>query len=141
MLIYFQQKRNARGRGIEFSISFDDWWRIWQDSGHWDDRGRLSKQYVMARKGDVGPYSKDNVKIVTHADNVREFHTGKYVSPKTRAILRKNALGNKNGLGKTPSKETRAKISRANKGRVFSPQHRRKLSDARLDFLKRQKSC
>jgi hypothetical protein len=59
---FIQQRNNAKRRGIGWELKLWDWWMIWQDSGHWDERGK-GNGFVMARKGDVGPYSKDNVFI------------------------------------------------------------------------------
>jgi len=62
---YGQQRGMSNKRKIPFLLSFDQWLKIWTDSGHLHERGRKSGQYVMARKGDKGPYSIDNVEIVT----------------------------------------------------------------------------
>lgn len=60
---YNQQRQNAAERGIAWELNLWQWWTIWQDSGHWDRRGRGSRGYCMCRKGDTGPYSTDNVFI------------------------------------------------------------------------------
>lgn len=68
---YCQHRDNTAKRdGIEFNLTFDEWWNIWQQSGHWEQRGRGSEKYCMCRKGDVGPYSAENVFIATNAENV-----------------------------------------------------------------------
>lgn len=59
---WHQQRMNAMQRGIGWSLSLWQWWVIWQQSGHWEHRG-CGQGYVMCRKGDVGPYSADNVFI------------------------------------------------------------------------------
>lgn len=59
---FSRQVRNAADRGIPWELKLWQWWTIWQESGHWDQRGR-GNGYVMCRKGDVGPYSVDNVII------------------------------------------------------------------------------
>lgn len=64
-------KYGAKSRGIEFLLSFDDWKNIWIESGHWAEKGRKPYQYCMARNGDRGSYSKDNVRIVLAADNAK----------------------------------------------------------------------
>jgi len=61
---------HARDRGIEFTLTFEEWWKIWQDSGHWDQRGQGSNEYCMARHNDTGPYAVGNVSIITsHVNN------------------------------------------------------------------------
>ena len=46
---FWHHKFGARKRGISFLLTFDEWWKIWQDSGHWEERGTKGGQYVMAR--------------------------------------------------------------------------------------------
>lgn len=43
-------------------MTFGQWLEIWQRSGHLHKRGVHG--YVMARRGDKGPYSVENVDIV-----------------------------------------------------------------------------
>jgi len=66
------QKYNAKVRKIEWELTFPEWWRIWQDSGKWEQRGLGSGKYVMSRVCDTGPYSIDNVRIITHNENAKE---------------------------------------------------------------------
>lgn len=61
---YREQKYNARGRGIEWSLTYEEWLKIWTDSGKLHLRGRKGGGYVMARFGDVGPYSVDRKSVV-----------------------------------------------------------------------------
>lgn len=67
------QKRSAKTRGIEWKITLPEWWRIWHESGKWTLRGR-GKGYCMARVGDTGPYSTDNVEIKTIGENFSESY-------------------------------------------------------------------
>ncbi|MGZ8892907.1 MAG: hypothetical protein ACXW1R_08270 [Halobacteriota archaeon] len=77
------QKYNARRiRGIPFLLTFDKWWNIWQQSGHYSERGCGSGKYCMARFGDQGAYEVGNVKIITNGENVREAHVGKTLPTK-----------------------------------------------------------
>lgn len=72
---YSVHKGHAKGRGVPWLFTYDTWRMTWFASGHWDERGRLSGQYVMARLGDKGPYSPDNVHIVEVGANVSEAQT------------------------------------------------------------------
>lgn len=83
---YLDQKRNAIQRGIEFKMSFTEWWSVWQQSGHWEERGR--GRYVMARKGDIGPYAIGNVYICTQSQNSKDSYikTPAHVRAAKRAI-------------------------------------------------------
>ena len=69
---YSQQKSNARERGIAWHLTLGEWWSIWQQSGHWNERGRGARGYVMCRVGDVGPYEVGNVFIGTGIQNTSE---------------------------------------------------------------------
>jgi hypothetical protein len=114
--IYANSKSNAKSRGINFTLTFEEWYDVWQASGKWEERGKKKGQYVMSRKGDVGPYAIGNVFIQSMADNCREAHCGK-----------KYALGYKH------SSEAKLKISEAFRGKSKPPrseEHRRKLSEA-----------
>ncbi|WP_313752430.1 sigma factor-like helix-turn-helix DNA-binding protein [Mixta calida] len=63
------QRINARERGVEWKLSFWDWWCLWDESGHWNDRGRGGKGYCMCRNGDEGAYEVGNVYIGTVKHN------------------------------------------------------------------------
>jgi len=69
---YTVHKANAKQRGVEFNLTFDEWWKLWSDSKRWTRRGNRSGRYVMCRKGDVGAYELGNVYIGTFNRNVRE---------------------------------------------------------------------
>lgn len=56
-------------RDIGWNLSLMDWWKIWQDSGHWSDRGQ-GRGYMMCRKGDVGAYEIGNVFIGLGVENL-----------------------------------------------------------------------
>lgn len=72
---FSEQKKTARRRfdknnePIQFELSFEEWIQIWLDSGHWYERGCGKNQYCMARKGDIGPYSIDNIEIIPTSQN------------------------------------------------------------------------
>ena len=79
---YNVQKHSAiKRRKIPFEITFEDWYKVWTDSGHWTERGRGG--YVMARKGDKGPYALGNIEIKHHVDNM---HDTKGMKRKPRTI-------------------------------------------------------
>lgn len=68
------QKRNAKTRGIGWELTLWQWWTIWQESGHWEERGRNLGQYGMCRYGDKGPYAVGNVYIATCTQNIKDYY-------------------------------------------------------------------
>jgi hypothetical protein len=67
---YAQHKASAKVRGIEFTISFDEWWALW--APHWEKRGRGAMDLCMCRKADQGAYEVGNVRIATNKENQHE---------------------------------------------------------------------
>lgn len=83
---FIRQKANAVRRGINWELSFEDWWKIWEDSGKWEERGKGSNNYVMSRKMDSGGYSVGNVEIISCRKNSSDsyknnlsFYKNKYI--------------------------------------------------------------
>lgn len=71
-LRFAEQRRNAKRRGILWQLTFAEWWTLWQESGQWENRGRLRGQFCMSRFGDQGPYALDNIFIQERTANDRE---------------------------------------------------------------------
>ena len=67
---YLQHKRGAADRGIEFLLSFEQWWELWEP--HWEKRGTRKGQMCMCRRHDTGPYAVGNVRIATNRENHQE---------------------------------------------------------------------
>lgn len=66
---YTWHRGNAKKRNIPFLLTFEEWWDIWQKSGHWEERGTKKGQYCMSRYNDTGPYAVGNVFIQLHSQN------------------------------------------------------------------------
>ena len=64
--VFIQQRNQANYRLETWTITFEEWWDIWEKSGHWDQRGCKQGQYCMSRIGDQGEYSSTNVFIQQH---------------------------------------------------------------------------
>jgi hypothetical protein len=60
----------AGQRGIEFTLSFTEWWGLWEP--HYTERGKKVGQKVMCRTRDRGAYEVGNVRIDTVQGNVDE---------------------------------------------------------------------
>lgn len=58
---YKNHKRLAERRGIEFLLTFNEWWAIWEPN--YNQRGRNKGQMCMCRTLDSGPYAVGNVRI------------------------------------------------------------------------------
>ncbi len=69
-LRYAQHKHSARERGIEFDLTLDEWWEIWEP--HFANRGRATNQLQMCRTRDEGAYRSGNVRIATARENQAE---------------------------------------------------------------------
>lgn len=69
---FWMQRRSAATRGIDWLMTLPQWWEVWQTSGKWAERGRGKNLYCMARLSDVGPYSVDNVHIITNSQNASD---------------------------------------------------------------------
>lgn len=78
---YNQQKGDAKKRGIEFKLTFEDWINWW--GADIVNRGVGSNKLVMARIGDVGAYELSNIKKITFGDNSRECR-GRHGAPSYR---------------------------------------------------------
>jgi hypothetical protein len=124
-------KAGAKRRGIAFELTFEEWWKIWETSGHFGERGRGADEYQMARHNDLGPYTVDNVKIITTRQNAAEVQgrKGRKRPPRSEEHKRKisEAL-----TGKKASAETRQKLSamRAGVKMNLSPKERLRRSAA-----------
>ncbi len=105
------QKHYAASRGIDFDLTFEQWWKVWQDSGHWRKRGPLPHQYCMARgttkRPDVGPYKLGNVRIITNRKN-REEQGMDYM------------FGNKHALGSKHTEEWKQQASIRKIGNTYA---------------------
>jgi len=88
---YATHRSNAGKREIPFLFTFDEWIKIWLDSGHWYERGTTIGKYCMARFGDKGPYAADNVEIIKHQDNTKQA-TGWKHTPETKEFMKEHAL-------------------------------------------------
>jgi hypothetical protein len=89
---YDSHKANAKKRGVEFKFLFSEWMKMWEESGHFKDRGKGKNKYCMARFGDVGAYEVGNVHIITNSENRKEWR----ITDKTRQILSVVRKGNRN---------------------------------------------
>jgi hypothetical protein len=88
---YQVHRCNAKQRNIDWQFTYDTWIEWW--GADITSRGASKGKLVMARTGDIGPYSPDNVRKATHGENISEAK-----------------VGNTIWLGKKHTKESIAKI-------------------------------
>lgn len=84
---YTCHRANAKMRGIEFKLTFEEWFCWWMDTGHYHERGRAVGQYVMGRIGDIGPYELGNIECVQAQVNSTAAHLGKKRSAETKTRI------------------------------------------------------
>jgi len=94
---YSFQKCTAKYRGIDWQFTYESWIDWWGDDI--TKRGRKHGCFVMARNGDIGPYHPDNVRKITHGENIVEAQFGKKRTIETKTKISIKLKGNKNGLG------------------------------------------
>lgn len=87
---YLCQVSTSKRRGIEWCFTYEEWVRWWQlhlGPNWFNRRGCRKGQYVMARRGDKGPYVWWNVECKTADENNREAGRGAPGSANTAAKL------------------------------------------------------
>lgn len=68
---FIQHRSNVMKKKIEWSLTLWEWWRVWNESGKYPERGRGKDNYCMARVNDAGVYAVNNVEIRKVIDNMR----------------------------------------------------------------------
>jgi hypothetical protein len=93
---------------------------------------------AMCTFKNAGRYNKVNSRLVEnirsnfkftdeHKRKISESHKGKTISKEMIEKLRQASIGNKNCLGKKASLETRLKMSKFQKGKKLTEEHKRKI--------------
>lgn len=129
---WYWARRDAGRRGVEWLLTFEEWLKIWEDSGHWHERGLKKGQYVMGRYGDKGPYTVGNVRIITNLENTLESNLGRKHTARARLSMGRSHLGH------TVSEETRRKIRESNIKTYQNPEIREKASQARQASVRKR---
>lgn len=101
---FSNQRGSAKRRNIKWQFTFKQWFSAWVESGFYEKRGLGIDLYVMARKNDSGPYSKNNIYFCTGSKNVKDGWLNKPYASRKIPQNKKDAKGyffNKN-LTKNP---------------------------------------
>ena len=102
---YTRKRIDRQGNPTLFLLTFDEWYNIWLESGHYNNRGVKKGQYCMCRYSDIGNYEVGNVYIQQVGDNIKQAMSSRVVSEETKQKIRAARLGTKR------SPETCAKLS------------------------------
>ena len=84
-------RKDINGNPIQFKLTFEEWLKIWIDSGKFHLRGKKIGQYCMSRIGDKGHYEVGNVFIQLNSQNRVDAMLGKprpEHSAKMKALLK-----------------------------------------------------
>lgn len=117
-------RTDANGNPILFLLTFEQWFQIWIESGHWHERGNKKGQYCMSRKDDLGNYEVGNVFIQLHAQNVSQAQKGRPCKtkgkkcPNISIALKGKTTGPNVKLSETLKGKPRPDVSKALKGRI-----------------------
>lgn len=68
---YTELKRNTSRDGIKLELTLWQWWSIWQESGHYGERGRGRRGYWLFRLRSDASLSLDNYCIATGSEAMR----------------------------------------------------------------------
>jgi len=71
-----QPRKDKLGNLIEFKMTFEEWFKIWHESGHFLERGNKRGEYCMSRYHDIGHYEVGNVFIQLTTSNTSQACKG-----------------------------------------------------------------
>lgn len=92
---YSNHLRRAKRKGLSFEFTFEEWcdWWLTHLGPDWAaKRGSKMGQYVMARKGDKGGYTLDNIECILAEQNVFDQHAN--------GTVNHGSWGQRNGFAK-----------------------------------------
>jgi len=75
---YQSLKDNAKRRGKEFDISFDQFKDFCIKTAYIQNRGRLAGSFHIDRIDETGGYTLDNIQVLTNSENVQKYVAFKY---------------------------------------------------------------
>ncbi len=126
---YQTQRNNAKRRGIDFNLTYEEWLSIWENSGHFNERGRKLGQYVMSRFNDIGDYSINNVEIIVMQKNQSDATKGKKKPPMSenqKKLLSSILRGRK--ITSPRSEEYRINLSNSRIGKTWTNEQKENMS-------------
>lgn len=76
--VYLNLKSNAKRRGKEFDISFDDFLKFAIDTDYFKKRGIKKKSLHIDRIDESRGYTIDNIQTLTNSNNVKKYLRYRY---------------------------------------------------------------
>lgn len=96
------RRKDRNGNPIEFRLTFEQWWKFWQESGVYHLRGCGKKSYCMGRYNDIGHYELGNIYVCTNAENATAGTKGIKHTDEHKAKISKAHTGRKTELVTCP---------------------------------------
>jgi len=75
---WLKHRAQARYRGEDYYLSFEDWCELWTPS-KWSQRGRKADSLVLQRQRIDGEWSLDNCEVVTRLEQLRRQREYKHL--------------------------------------------------------------
>jgi hypothetical protein len=67
--VYNKLKSNAKRRRKAFTLTFEEFQDFCAETGYLELRGRDADSATIDRKDNSGPYSRDNIRVLTNSEN------------------------------------------------------------------------
>jgi hypothetical protein len=67
---WMMARAQANYRGEEFLLTFEEFYSAWKK--RWNQRGRKGHEYCMTRIDEDGPWSSDNIRVITRKEQLAE---------------------------------------------------------------------
>lgn len=68
-------KAQAKFRGEEYDLQFEDFYEFW--NGYWHDRGRAGDDLILTRQDPEKAWSRDNCELRVRKEYLAEINRGK----------------------------------------------------------------
>lgn len=75
---YQALKDNAKRRGKAFLLTFEEFKQFAIETKYYKKKGIYKKNYHIDRIDENGPYSVDNIQVLTNTENVKKFLKYRY---------------------------------------------------------------
>lgn len=70
-LKFNRARTQARFRGEQWTMTFEDWNEFWPTPEIWSQRGRSGDRLCLTRRDPTGPWSRENCCRILRSDQVR----------------------------------------------------------------------